>query len=376
MCNHHKAQEGSFYREPILNRRTMIKLGAGALGIAGLSGLEIMLASTPAHASSALTVPTIAGTASWGAQPARDVIEVFDRKPTKILVHHTATANSFDYSLAHAYQLCRSIQQAHFNNGWIDTGQHFTISRGGYIMEGRHRSLETLQGGTTFVLGTHCPVLNQSSIGIEDEGTYTSILPPDALWNSLVNLCTYICQQYGLTAADIYGHRDFYNTECPGTALYGRLPALRSEVANLLNQTLPAYTWPTIENGTSGENVKSVQHLLQAQGYNLVIDGDFGASTERYIQQFQYMKGLRVDGVVGQQTWEALIMPTVYGNMGEAVRAAQVQLDTKGYSTSVDGQFGPATRNVVKRFQSHNRLTSDGIIDKATWCALVGGTVG
>lgn len=376
MCDQQRSQERSDHHESILSRRNVIKLGAGVLGVAGLGGLELILASSPAHAAPSLA-PTIASTAKWGAQLAHEAVEIFNRRPTKILVHHTATANSPDTSLAHAYQLSRSIQQAHFNNGWIDTGQHFTISRGGYITEGRHRSLETLLGGTRFVYGTHCPVLNSSSIGIEDEGTYTSILPPTVLWNSLVSLCVYICQQYGLTATSIYGHRDFYSTECPGTTFYGRLPALRSQVAARLGQSLPAYSWPMLEEGTSGVNVKSAQFLLQDHGYtSLSADGHLGPHTTQTIRQFQAAKGLRADGVLGQNTWGALVKPTVYGSTGGAVRAAQAQLDTKGYATSVDGDFGPLTQGVVKRFQSHYQLYTDGAVGTATWCALVGGTVG
>ncbi|GHO42378.1 N-acetylmuramoyl-L-alanine amidase [Ktedonospora formicarum] len=376
MCDQQRSQEQSDQHRSILNRRNVIKLGAGALGVAGLGGLELILASSPAHAAPSLT-PTIAGTAKWGAKLAHEAVEILYRRPTKILVHHTATSNSYDTSLAHAYQLSRSIQQAHFNNGWIDTGQHFTVSRGGYIMEGRHRSLETLLDGTRFVYGTHCPVLNSSSIGIEDEGTYTSLLPPTALWNSLVSLCIYICRQYGLTATSIYGHRDFYSTECPGTAFYGRLPALRSQVAAGLGQSLPSYSWPTLEEGTSGENVKSAQFLLQDHGYaSLSADGHFGSHTTQTMRQFQAAKGLRADGVLGPRTWVALVKATVYGSTGGAVRAAQTQLDSKGYATSVDGAFGPLTHGVVKRFQSHYKLNADGAVGTATWCALVGGTVG
>jgi hypothetical protein len=46
-----------------------------------------------------------------------------------------------------------------------------------------------------------------------------------------VIFCAYICRQYGIPVEEIRGHRDFYNTECPGDALYAKLPRLRDEVA-------------------------------------------------------------------------------------------------------------------------------------------------
>src|SRR5687767_737887 len=137
------------------------------------------------------------------------------------------------------------------SNGWIDTGQQFTVSRGGYAMEGRHRSLERLNLGSGMVRGAHVGAgnVNSESIGIENEGLYTSVSPPAALYNKLVDLCAYICDQYGLPASQIFGHRDFMATACPGNILYGMLPGLRSDVA----AKLAGGSYSTIvDNATSG----------------------------------------------------------------------------------------------------------------------------
>ncbi len=37
-----------------------------------------------------------------------------------------------------------------------------------------------------------------------------------------------------------------------------------------------AGTWPTVGQGSQSENVASIQLLLQAHGYSLSADGDFG----------------------------------------------------------------------------------------------------
>ena len=45
--------------------------------------------------------------------------------------------------------------------------------------------------------------------------------PPGPLWDSLRATCAYICAQYGIAPTELYGHRDYRNTICPGDRLYG-----------------------------------------------------------------------------------------------------------------------------------------------------------
>jgi N-acetyl-anhydromuramyl-L-alanine amidase AmpD len=82
------------------------------------------------------------------------------------------------------------------------------------------------------VEGAHCVGQNSVAIGIENEGTYTEEEPPDVQYAALLDLCVYICGQYGVPAREIYGHRDFNTTQCPGDQLYALLPQLRSDVAD------------------------------------------------------------------------------------------------------------------------------------------------
>jgi hypothetical protein len=209
-----------------LDRRTLLR-SAALTGLALGGGLTL-----GAGMASAVTVPTITGCATWGARPPADPLTVLAHKPVRILVHHTDTPNSTDYSQAHAYALARSIQNHHMDdNHWSDTGQHFTNTRGGYLLEGRHNSLSTLKGGKEIVRAAHCPGQNDIAIGIENEGNYMTVQPPAKLWNSLVTLCAYVCHQYSISPNAIQGHRDYYNTDCPGDVLYKMLPQLRKDVA-------------------------------------------------------------------------------------------------------------------------------------------------
>lgn len=204
-------------------------------------------------AALAVPAPSIASCAAWGARNPSSTLQQLSNRPNKIIIHHTATANSTDYSQSHAYALARAIQNHHMDtNGWSDTGQNFTVSRGGYIMEGRHTSLSHLTSGNGFVTSAHCPGQNTTGVGIENEGTYTSAVPPAALWDKLVELCAYICQQGRFAATQIYGHRDFVATSCPGNAFYARLGDLRAAVAAKLAEPPPTAWSVVIDNASSG----------------------------------------------------------------------------------------------------------------------------
>jgi hypothetical protein len=168
----------------------------------------------------------------WRARSPKRRIEVLDHGPDHIVIHHTATPNTRAVSLSHAYALSRQVQRFHMSGrGWNDIGEQLTISRGGYVMEGRQHSLAAILAGQ-HVIGAQTLHHNSHTLGIENEGTYSAARVPARLWSSLAQTCTYLCAVYGLNPYQaIVGHRDFNSTDCPGNVLYARLPALRRAVA-------------------------------------------------------------------------------------------------------------------------------------------------
>ncbi|GGU93098.1 hypothetical protein GCM10010260_29910 [Streptomyces filipinensis] len=61
------------------------------------------------------------------------------------------------------------------------------------------------------------------------------------------------------------------------------------------------------------------------------------------------------------------------GDSGAKVKEVQALLIYHGYSvgsTGVDGYFGAATESAVKRFQTAERITADGIVGANTWAWL------
>lgn len=59
-----------------------------------------------------------------------------------------------------------------------------------------------------------------------------------------------------------------------------------------------------------------------------------------------------------------------YGSSGDDVKTLQKMLNNNGYSLDVDGNFGPKTQAAVKEYQKKNNLAVDGIVGKNTWGAL------
>lgn len=210
-----------------LRRRALI-LGAGGLLVGGGSSLL-----TARGTYAAVTPPRVYTRAEWSARPPSSPITVLDKAPDHIVVHHTASGNTTDYSLLQAGRLSHWIQDLHMDtNGWADAGQQLTISRGGYVLEGRDKSLAAIANGQ-LVVGAQTANQNSHTIGIENEGIYTTQNTTTMLFDALVQTCAWLCTAYNLDPhSAIVGHRDYVTTtQCPGDVLYARLPELRDRTA-------------------------------------------------------------------------------------------------------------------------------------------------
>lgn len=80
------------------------------------------------------------------------------------------------------------------------------------------------------------------------------------------------------------------------------IPAAKKEVKKIL------VSCTQVESGVSGNVVKAVQLLLNANiDANLSTDGEYGPKTKAAIQKFQTAHKLSPDGIVGKDTWAALL---------------------------------------------------------------------
>lgn len=91
-----------------------------------------------------------------------------------------------------------------------------------------------------------------------------------------------------------------YSTSSPSIIGYGR-PRY-----DLITGEATAADMPLIKKGSKGEAVKKLQQILNAKGYKLSVDGDFGPATEAAVRAYQKANHLEADGEVGPLTWGAL----------------------------------------------------------------------
>jgi hypothetical protein len=66
-----------------------------------------------------------------------------------------------------------------------------------------------------------------------------------------------------------------------------------------------------VQIGANGPAVKRVQEWVTLRGHSLDIDSDFGPATAKAVGDFQTSAGLPATGVVDQATWNALVQPMV-----------------------------------------------------------------
>ncbi|MDE7454735.1 MAG: peptidoglycan-binding protein [Clostridia bacterium] len=134
--------------------------------------------------------------------------------------------------------------------------------------------------------------------------------------------------------------------------------------------------YPTLRSGSNNNFVYLLQLMLNQEGANLKVDGQFGTNTLNAVINFQQNNGLVPDGIVGVNTWRTLLVlpprPVLrQGSKGTYVRYLQEKLTSKLYNVgTIDGIFGGNTLQAVKEFQQENGLTVDGIVGANTWQAV------
>lgn len=127
------------------------------------------------------------------------------RNVNKIIIHHSASSQSTTVD---------QIRDWHVKgNGWSDIGYHFIILADGSVEAGRHINRT----------GAHCKGQNKGSIGVCVVGNTNSEPPTAPQIESLWGKLKMLMEDYNLDRRNIYGHKDFGATECPGNMLYALL---------------------------------------------------------------------------------------------------------------------------------------------------------
>lgn len=159
----------------------------------------------------------------------------------------------------------------------------------------------------------------------------------------------------------------------------------------LINVGTSSWRTTTLRSGSTGVNVRRLETMLYNLYYNPgTIDGTFDANTEAAVRAFQSDVGLTVDGIVGTNTYSALVSAHRFsmqsrilsiGCEGDDVAELQKRLNRfrkyggAQYSSmpviAEDGVFGSGTQSAVIAFQQASGLTADGIVGSNTYGALL-----
>lgn len=114
--------------------------------------------------------------------------------PKYLIIHHTAVDGLKP----------ETINKDHKQRGYGGIGYHFYIRKDGTIYRGRPEEY----------VGAHTIGRNSESIGICLEGNFQEDKLPEEEKKSLIMLSTDMVIKYNML--DIIGHRDAYQTLCPG----------------------------------------------------------------------------------------------------------------------------------------------------------------
>ncbi|MFF9982009.1 peptidoglycan recognition protein family protein [Streptomyces erythrochromogenes] len=196
--------------------------------------------------------PDVVPRAQWGADESLNnegPIYLAGGRIKALFVHHTAA--SAPYECTDSAAIVRGLHVYHVKtNGWRDVGYNFLVDKCGTLFEGR-------QGGVDRpVMGAHTYGFNSESTSVAVLGDHTSAgASPEAL-EGIAKMAAYKLGQYdadmdgtttltagatqknyagtSFTAGQPYqfrtvsGHRDGFNTECPGHQLYPQLDTIRN----------------------------------------------------------------------------------------------------------------------------------------------------
>ena len=378
-------------------------------GTSGADSVQPAATAAPGGASAATTNPTIYNRAQWGANESlRRAAPVYG-KIVMGFVHHTVDSNS--YTAAQVPAMIRGIYAYHVQSlGWDDIGYNFLVDRFGRTWEGRYGGMNRA------VVGAQTLNYNEVSMGVSAIGNYDIAAVPQAMTNAYKAIFAWKFSLAGIPANGIVpsprppswssatyfqrisGHRDGFQTACPGRYLYAKLPEIRAGAAALMGAkvtnppvTKPPVTKPVtkpaatpwavtrytpykalaLKQGSKGTAVVVLQRALKTTA-----DGAFGPTTRAAVVAFQKQQKIAQDGVVGPMVWARLEKrdyPLIayrgvtlrQGSTGAVVKVAQHAL-----RLTADGAFGPKTTTAVKAVQKLAKLAQNGVISGWTWVAI------
>lgn len=161
-------------------------------------------------------------------------------------------------------------------------------------------------GGRLYGVATNTNTLN---IEICDDVKNGTVYPTTKTIENALLLTKTLMNKYNIPTSNVIRHYDVNGKLCP--AYWTDNAKWKKEFHDKLTtkgeQTVKVEL-NVLKKGSKGEQVKTLQRLLNAMGYNCgSVDGSFGSATDSAVKKYQKAFGLGVDGCVGQATWNSLL---------------------------------------------------------------------
>ena len=175
---------------------------------------------------------------------------------------------------------------------------HYGIEKNGLIIQANHL------GDITW----HTNRENVTGIGIMLVGNFagpghylgTSEPTPEQM-DALEWLVNFLCNAFGFSNQEVYGHCHFGKRVCPGIVLEEWIEYRRQELE------------PAVE--VVPKTVLELQVRLSQLGfYKGMADGIYGIETTSAVRLFQAASGLQPDGAAGPETWKRLAQKKVFAS--------------------------------------------------------------
>ncbi len=252
--------------------------------------------------------PTIISRAGWDARPPKRRFTSLKKwRVQGIVLHHSGVKNA-----PKGVTAVKAYERFHMDSrGWNAIAYNWLVDEEGVIYAGRGPSV--VSGATK---GWNSRTESICFTGWGD------VKVPEAALKSIKWLIADIQHRYD-NKLWVKGHRDVGNSTCPGNWLYDWLKSgmpervedpvnvdwdgVSAHLEGLKNIVLAS---PLSKRKRSrGEAVRAVQQRLKDLGFEPGgIDGIYGYNTKRAVKMFQvrYASFLKVDGVVGGNTWDVL----------------------------------------------------------------------
>lgn len=277
---------------------------------------------------------------------------------------------------------------------------------------------------------------NSHAIGIEAEATGTTSWP-DVQIDAYAKLCKALCDEFKLPTSRVLGHKEVCSPAGRKIDPNFNMAEFRQKVGGSKGGVSTSTgggggsskTYQAVSYGATlglydkGDAVKDWQDFLIAQGYKLTdgADGYFGPDVDKATRDYQKKIGVKVDGLVGDDTWAkakkdglkttrkpkksaagsapgtAKAFPWAkdhyigpkdgpnrshsgfYGNDSTHVKAFVNQLVARGWNAKKggtyltkfgnDGKYGAELEALIRAFQKDQGLTVDGLGGRSTWDA-------